>query len=72
MVMRLAATFHLRWTNLASKYKPGVFIIEFEDVHAPIGLNIHAETPEEIAVSIMDEIIKVRRKKEHMVKTWEA
>ena len=32
-----------------------------EKVHAPIGLDIHAETPEEIAVSILGEIIKVRR-----------
>jgi len=32
-----------------------------ETVHAPIGLDIHAETPEEIAVSIMAEIIMVRR-----------
>lgn len=30
-------------------------------VHAPIGLEIRAETPQEIAVSIMAEIIKVRR-----------
>jgi xanthine dehydrogenase accessory factor len=30
-------------------------------VHAPIGLSIGAETPEEIAVSIMAEIIQVRR-----------
>jgi xanthine dehydrogenase accessory factor len=43
-----------------------------EDVHAPIGLDIHAETPEEIAVSIMAEIIKVRRKREHTGKTWEV
>jgi len=32
-----------------------------EAVHAPIGLDIYAETPEEIAVSIMAEIIMVRR-----------
>jgi xanthine dehydrogenase accessory factor len=32
-----------------------------ESVHTPIGLEIHAETPEEIAVSILAEIIKVRR-----------
>lgn len=30
-------------------------------VHAPIGLDIHAETPEEIALSIMAEIVMVRR-----------
>ncbi len=30
-------------------------------VHAPIGLEIEAQTPEEIAVSIMAEIIRVRR-----------
>ncbi|MFH0813040.1 MAG: XdhC/CoxI family protein [Pseudomonadota bacterium] len=30
-------------------------------VHAPIGLDINAETPEEIAVSIIAEIINVRR-----------
>jgi xanthine dehydrogenase accessory factor len=29
-------------------------------VHAPIGLEIGAETPEEIAVSIVGELIKVR------------
>jgi xanthine dehydrogenase accessory factor len=30
-----------------------------EKIHSPIGLEIHAETPEEIAVSIMAEIIKL-------------
>jgi xanthine dehydrogenase accessory factor len=30
-------------------------------VHAPVGLDIHAETPEEIALSIMAEIVMVRR-----------
>ncbi len=30
-------------------------------VHSPIGLNIYAQTPEEIAVSIMAEIIAIRR-----------
>jgi xanthine dehydrogenase accessory factor len=30
-------------------------------VHAPIGVEIHAETPQEIAVSIMAEIIAARR-----------
>ena len=32
-----------------------------DKVHAPIGLKIQAETPEEIAISIVAEIIKVRR-----------
>ncbi len=32
-----------------------------DKVHAPIGLEIHAQTVEEIAVSILAEIIKVRR-----------
>jgi len=32
-----------------------------DKVHAPIGLEIHAQTPEEIALSIMAEIVKVRR-----------
>ncbi len=34
---------------------------QLDKVHAPIGLKIHAETPEEIAVSIVAEIIQVRR-----------
>lgn len=34
-------------------------------VHAPIGLDIKAETPEEIAVSIIAEIIQVRRSNEN-------
>jgi len=30
-------------------------------VHAPIGLEINAQTPEEIAVSILAQLIKVRK-----------
>jgi xanthine dehydrogenase accessory factor len=44
--------------NLSSR---GVERQLLEKVHSPIGLEIHAETPEEIAISIMAEIIKVRR-----------
>jgi xanthine dehydrogenase accessory factor len=43
-----------------------------KEVHAPIGLNINAKTPEEIAVSIIAEIIKARREGDHTVKTWEV
>ncbi|MDE2953045.1 MAG: XdhC family protein [Gemmatimonadota bacterium] len=34
---------------------------KLDAVHAPIGLDIGADTPEEIAVSIVSELIRVRR-----------
>ncbi len=34
---------------------------QLDRVFAPIGLSIHAQTPEEIAISILAEMIKVRR-----------
>jgi xanthine dehydrogenase accessory factor len=43
-----------------------------KEVHAPIGLNINAKTPEEIALSIIAEIVKARREGDHTVKTWEV
>jgi len=46
------------FTHLRSQ---GVTEDRLDAVHSPIGLNIGAETPEEIAVSIMAEIITVRR-----------
>lgn len=46
------------YDNLGAK---GVSEAALKQVHAPIGLNINAETPEEIAVSILAEIIQVRR-----------
>jgi xanthine dehydrogenase accessory factor len=33
---------------------------EIERIHAPIGLEIHAQTPEEIALAVMAEIVKAR------------
>ncbi len=42
----------------------GISARELKKVHAPIGMGIGAQTPEEIAVSIIAEIIQVRRKKE--------
>jgi len=44
---------HLKEKGIAEK--------ELEKVYAPIGLDIGAQTPEEIAVSIIAEIIQVRR-----------
>ncbi len=41
--------------------KQGATEAALAKVHAPIGVEIHAETPQEIAVSIMAEIIAVRR-----------
>ena len=46
------------FANLLAK---GIPREHLDRVHAPIGLEINAKTPEEIAVSIMAEIIKVRR-----------
>ena len=42
-------------------HKKGVSQQQLDGVHAPIGLEINAQTPEEIAVSILAEITKVRR-----------
>ena len=46
------------FSHLESK---GITKKQLERVYAPIGLEINAQAPEEIAVSIMAEIIKVRR-----------
>ncbi|MGD0229792.1 MAG: XdhC/CoxI family protein [Syntrophorhabdales bacterium] len=40
----------------------GVGESDLESVHAPIGLKIDAETPQEIAVSIVAQLIEVKRK----------
>ena len=41
--------------------KEGISLDKFKDVHAPVGLEIGAITPEEIAVSIVAELIAIRR-----------
>ena len=41
--------------------KEGFSPEKFERVHAPVGLDIGALTPEEIAISITAELIAVRR-----------
>ena len=38
----------------------GVIKAQLEKVHSPIGIDIGGETPEEIAVSIVAELISVR------------
>jgi xanthine dehydrogenase accessory factor len=47
------------YENLVSR---GVSKGVLERVHSPIGLDIGAKTPDEIAVSIVAELIKIRRK----------
>jgi xanthine dehydrogenase accessory factor len=48
---------HTLYQNLM---KNGIPKETLDRVHAPIGININSETPEEIAVSIVAELIKVR------------
>lgn len=48
---------------LSSLEERGVPAEKLREVHTPIGLKIGAETPAEIAVSIMAEIIEVKNKK---------
>jgi xanthine dehydrogenase accessory factor len=50
-----------RWaTTTKTLVESGISHERLAKVYSPIGLDIHAETPEEIAVSIMAEIIKLR------------
>jgi xanthine dehydrogenase accessory factor len=41
--------------------KKGVTGKDLERVYSPVGLDIGADTPEEIAISVLGEIIKIRR-----------
>jgi xanthine dehydrogenase accessory factor len=51
-----------RWSMACKKMLvQGISQAELDRVHSPIGLELNAETPEEIAVSIMAEIIMQRR-----------
>lgn len=50
----------------------GFAVRDLERLHAPIGLDIGALTPEEIAVSIVAEAIKVRRKESPAQETRQA
>jgi xanthine dehydrogenase accessory factor len=50
----------LMWKDLEGE---GIDRRLLEAVHAPIGMDIGADTPEEIAVSVVSELIQVRRQK---------
>ena len=47
--------------------KNGIKREDAEGIHSPIGLEIGSETPEEIAVSIMAEIIKIKNERKEAV-----
>jgi xanthine dehydrogenase accessory factor len=50
-----------RWiTTYKQMVEKGVDEKQLKRLHAPLGLELNAETPEEIAVSIMAEVISVR------------
>ena len=52
-----------RWATTSRKLMDtGVPVELIKRVHSPIGIEIHAETPEEIAVSIMAEIIELQQR----------
>ncbi len=49
-----------RWENTKNQLiARGINDDSFSCVHSPIGLNLHAETPQEIAISIISEIIMI-------------
>jgi xanthine dehydrogenase accessory factor len=51
-----------RWATTSKKLEAnGISSDLIKQVHSPIGVEIHAETPEEIAVSIMAEIINLHQ-----------
>lgn len=51
-----------RWQVARKKLQEvGITPAKLDRIHAPIGLELNAETPEEIAVSILAEIIMLRR-----------
>ncbi|GAB4526436.1 MAG: XdhC/CoxI family protein [Anaerolineae bacterium] len=50
-----------RWTLTAKALEEEYGLTDLSRIHAPIGLELEAETPKEIALSIMAEITMVRR-----------
>ena len=53
-----------RWENTRNELiARGIDTEAFSRVHSPIGLDLHAETPQEIAISILSEIIMLMNSK---------
>jgi xanthine dehydrogenase accessory factor len=51
-----------RWSTTCAKLvERGISADQLAEAKAPIGLDLRAETPEEIAVSILAEIVGLRR-----------
>ena len=55
--IKLLAKLKTMWEVLQ---KEGFSLEELNQIHAPIGLSIKSQTPEEIAVSVAAEIIRVK------------
>ncbi|MCM2532828.1 XdhC family protein [Neobacillus pocheonensis] len=77
IVLKTALQFPIAYVGMvASKRKvitifeklksEGVALEQLEQVHSPIGLEIGSETTQEIAISIIGEIIKVNKEKKPM------
>src|ERR1044072_5696272 len=49
------------WTVIRELEREGIARSAFERIHAPMGLDIGAISPEEIAISVTAEMIAVRR-----------
>jgi xanthine dehydrogenase accessory factor len=63
---------HKRAVVFKALREEGVSEEELKTVHAPIGLDINGETPEEIAVSIAAELIQVRGQARGRKKNWKV
>lgn len=50
----------------------GVSVHQYSRLRAPIGLDIHAQTPEEIALAIMAQVVESHRKRDHVPAVPEA
>ena len=61
-----------RWslTMKALRDERGLSDMDFQRIYAPIGLELNAETPQEIAVSIMAQIVMLRRGGDGKAMRW--